>query len=165
MKRPVPHIVHQQTRPLEHIVVKAWVVKPAQWASDSQFRVNDTTSGDDNGIFSGTKERTSGLSLDVPSELKSLTQGPLSLLFMFYDPDPVRSRTTQGVFVFSRPPETQLLMFNFKPVKLFRENRVCLFVWTGGWKNKSTTSIILFFFFFFNKNISNSNKSPKTLLV
>lgn len=60
MKRPVPHIVPVQTRPLERIVVKC--------ASDSQFRASDTTSGDENVIVGGTKEGTAGPSLDVPSE-------------------------------------------------------------------------------------------------
>lgn len=58
----------------------------------------------------------------------SLTQGPHSVFFMLSDPDPVRSRTTQDVFVFSRPSETQRLTFNFKPMRTLRENRVCLFM-------------------------------------
>lgn len=142
MKRPVPHIVPLQTRPLEHIVVKARVAKPAQWASDSQFRVNDTTRGDENVIVSGTKERSSGPSLDVRLNWSLVVFCPshkvLTHSSLCSDPDPVPSRTTQGVFVFSRPPERQILMFSFKLVRILGENRVCLFMWTEGCENKRT---------------------------
>lgn len=77
-----------------------------------------------------------------PSELKPGRVLPshkvLTHSSLCSDPDPVPSRTTQGVFVFSRPPERQILMFSFKLVRILGENRVCLFMWTEGCENKRT---------------------------